>query len=79
MSLSIGLYVPVHVGLPGNQLVDSLVKTGATVFIHVPCPLAPTIAKIRHTRYSFETKSFTQLPLLPGFLGGTGPSPSHPL
>jgi len=29
-----------------------------------------------------ETKSFSQLPPLPdsfGFLGGTGPSPSHPL
>jgi len=35
-----------------NERADSLAKTGATLPVtHVPCPLAPTIAKIRYTRY----------------------------
>jgi len=39
--------------LPGNELADSLAKTRATLpFTHVPRPLVPIIAKIRHTRYS---------------------------
>jgi len=34
-------------------MADSLAKTGATLFvIHVPSPLAPTIAKIRYARYA---------------------------
>jgi len=46
-------WVPNHAGLPRNEWADSLAKTGTTLLItHVPCPLAPTIAKIRHTRYS---------------------------
>jgi len=52
---------------PGNELPDSLAKTGATLpFTHVLSPLAPIITKIRHTRYF-------------GFFGGTSPSPSLPL
>jgi len=45
--------VPGHAGLPRNERADSLAKTRATLPVtKVPCPLAPTIAKIRHTRYS---------------------------
>jgi len=40
-------------GFPGNERSDSLAKTGATLPVtHVPCPLAPTNLKIRHTCYS---------------------------
>jgi len=30
-----------------------------TPFTHVSCPLAPTIAKIRHTRYSFWKRNLS--------------------
>jgi len=47
--------VPSHAGLPCNELVDSLAKTGATLpFTYVPSPLALVIAKIRYTRYSWR-------------------------
>jgi len=40
-------------GLPDNELTDSLTNIGATLtFAHVPSPLAPVIAKIRHTGYA---------------------------
>jgi len=73
-----------HAGLPGNELTESLTKTGATLpFTHIPNLLASTIANIRtHSLLFLETKSLLQLPLMPdsfGFLGGTGPPPSHPL
>jgi len=43
----------VGAGLSGNERADSLAKTRATLPVTpVPCPLAPTIAKIRHPRYS---------------------------
>jgi len=46
-------WVSGHARLPRNERADSLAKTGATLPVtHVPCPLAPTIAKIRHTRYT---------------------------
>jgi len=46
--------------IPGNELADSLVKTGATLpLVHVPCLLAPTIAKIRHTRYSLWKRTLS--------------------
>jgi len=44
---------PGQAGLPGNERADSLAKTGTTLPVtHVSSPLDPTIAKIRHTRYS---------------------------
>jgi len=43
-------WVPSHAGHPENERADSLAKTGPTLLVtHVPCPLAPIIAKIRHT------------------------------
>jgi len=46
-------WVPGHAGRPGNKQADSLAKTGAILSVtHVPCPLALTITKIRHTHYS---------------------------
>jgi len=61
-----------HAELPGNERVDSLAKTGATLpFTYVPClALASTIAKIRHTRYSFLRRTLShnflscQIPLV---------------
>jgi len=51
---------PVMLDLPRNERADSLAKTGATLPItHVPCPLAPTIAKIRHTRYSLWRRNLS--------------------
>jgi len=45
-----------HAGLSRNEWADSLAKIRATLPVtHVPCSLAPTIAKIRHTRYSLWT------------------------
>jgi len=45
---------------PGNELADSLAKTGVTFpFTHVPFPLAPTIAKIRHTHYYFWRRNLS--------------------
>jgi len=50
-----------------RSLANSLAQTGATLpFTHVPSLLVPIIAKIKHTRYSsWQTKSSSQLPLLP--------------
>jgi len=43
-------WVPGHAGLPSKELAKSLAKTGATLPVtHVPSPLTPVIAKIRHT------------------------------
>jgi len=41
-----------HAGLPGNEWVDSIAKTTATLPITHVLTLALTFAKIRHTRYS---------------------------
>jgi len=45
--------VPCSRCLPGNELADSLAKTGATLlFAHLLSPLTPVNSKIRHTRYT---------------------------
>jgi len=58
-----------HAGLPGNELADSLAKTGATLpFTHVPCPLAPTIAKIGTLATLFGDEIFLTTPSPARFL-----------
>jgi len=53
-------WIPGYAGFPGNERADSLAKTGATLPVeHVPCPLAPTIAKVRHTCYSLWKQSLS--------------------
>jgi len=46
-------WVPGHTGLHRSERADTLAKTGATL------PLAPTIAKIRHTCYSLWGQNFS--------------------
>jgi len=56
-------------GLPRNERADSLAKTRATLPVtHVPCPLALTIAKIRHTSYSLWKRNFLTTPSSARFL-----------
>jgi len=53
-------WIPSHAGLMSWQT-DLLAKTGATFpFAYILSPLAPIIAKIRHTRYSFWRQNFSQ-------------------
>jgi len=70
-------------GLSRNERADLLAKTRATFLVtHGSCPLALTIATIRHTRYSLWRQNILPLPPMPdsfGFLERNSPSPSHPL
>jgi len=76
-------WVPVHAGFSGNERAVSFARTGAILPVaHVSCPLAPTIAKIRHTRYSLWRRALSQNPSPARFLRfprRNWPSPSYPL
>jgi len=50
-----------HARLPANEWADLACQNGATLPVtqHVPCPLALTIAKIRHTRYSLWRRNLS--------------------
>jgi len=57
-------WLPGHAGLSGNELADSVAKIGTILpFTHVPCPLDLTIAKIRHTCYSFRRRNLSHYSL----------------
>jgi len=67
-----------HAGLPGNELADSLAKTGATLpFTHVSCPLARPLQRFGPLTTRFRDKIFLTTPSparFLWFLGETGPS-----
>jgi len=62
-------WVPGRAGLPWGERADSLAEARMALPVaHILCPLAPTIAKIRHTLLFVKTEIFFTTPSPARFL-----------